>query len=78
MYPRFQNVVSRFWIVVGEESGMSAYPARHATEELAFAEAERLASLHPGRFYVFEAKGVSKRVEIHTRKFGEGDDSIPF
>jgi hypothetical protein len=56
---------SRYWIVLGWRPRMSGRTEhgkpfyRHATEEGAMAEAQRLADLNGTRFRVFEAKGTA-------------------
>ena len=53
---------SRFWCVWGV--GRRAPRERHPTKELATAEADRLAGIHPGRlFIVYECTAVARRVK---------------
>lgn len=66
----------RFWVVMGTD-GLSHSPFRHVTEEGAFAEAERLSRKSFGTFFVLEAKGATRRIEVQTEKFSN-DDEIPF
>jgi hypothetical protein len=75
---KFAGQTSKFWIVVSDETGMSYSPFRHATESEAFIEAERLSRQHSSAFYVLEAKGACKRVDVITRKFDGTEDDIPF
>lgn len=75
---KFAGQTSKFWIVVSDETGMSHMPYRHATEESAFTEAERLSRSGSGAFYVLEAKGACKRMDVITKKFNGDTDDIPF
>ena len=69
---------SKFWIVVSDASGMTFRPYRHSTEESAFTEAARLSKGSSEAFYVLEAKGACKRVDVITRRFDGTSDDIPF
>lgn len=75
---KFRGATNKFWIVVSDEVGMSISPYRHTTEPEAFAEAERLSRQYNSAFYVLEAKGACKRVDIVTKKFDGSSDDIPF
>jgi hypothetical protein len=70
-------MTNKFWIVVSEARGPAAAPARHVTAEIAFMEAERLASTCSGKFFVMEAVGASAKRDVVTVKFGN-EDSIAF
>jgi len=62
---------------MSETRGPATYPVRHCSEEIAFNEAERLARIHGGKFFVLEAIGASAKVEVQTARFDDGD-GIPF
>jgi len=49
-------MTSKFWIVMSEYRGAAPHPHRHLSENAAFAEAQRLAKDHGGKFFVLEAK----------------------
>ena len=72
-------MITKFWIVAQEGNGPAYWPFRHASEEAAFTEAERLArTVSPAsKFFVLECKGVSVKRDVLTMRFGS-DDSIPF
>jgi hypothetical protein len=75
---KFRGATQKFWIVVSDEGGMSPYPYLHTTETEAFSEAGRLSRNHESAFYVLEAKGACKRVDVVTKKFDGSNDDIPF
>ena len=53
---------TQFWCVWGV--GRRSPRQRHGTKEAAIAEADRLATIHPGRlFIVYECKAVARRVK---------------
>lgn len=70
-------MTNKFWIVVSESRGASYCPLRHSNESSAFAEAERLARTHSGKFFVMEAKGAAAKLDVQVSRF-DSDDSIPF
>jgi hypothetical protein len=54
---------SQFWLVWKRDGGPPRH--RHATRDLAVAEAERLAALHPGQvFYIYESKLVDRQPSL--------------
>lgn len=71
----FDNAEGFFWIVVSEANGMARYPSKHTTEDSAVKEAERLARLHGGRFYILEARGYAARNDVTTKQF---EAPLPF
>ena len=70
-------MTTKFWIVVSDQRGPADWPMRHPSEESAFAEAERLARIGTGKFFVLEAKGAAVKKDVVTVRFGD-DDQIPF
>lgn len=64
---------ARFWMVW--RAGAAGPTHKHATADLAYAEARRLAAAHPGaRFYVLEAIGtVAGQVSVESRALGPLD-----
>ncbi|MBS1724998.1 MAG: hypothetical protein JSS66_18825 [Armatimonadetes bacterium] len=66
-----------FWMVHGN----GPCHVRHATQEIAVAEAKRLARLNPGeRFYVTEATSVHFKNDVQSvsiRKW-DADRDLPF
>ena len=72
-------MIKKFWIVSQEGHGPALWPFKHASEQSAFNEAERLArTTSPGsKFFVLECKGVSVRRDVVTMRFSTEED-IPF
>jgi len=68
--------MNTFWIVVSSVNGPSKFPHRHTSEANAISEAERLAEIYSGEFYVMQAKSVSVKKSVVTTKLN--DDGIPF
>ncbi len=69
--------VKRFWMV----KGMGEPHASHDSEELATAEAMRLARINPGQyFYIMESIKVVKKTEVTIvdLRNGNADKDIPF
>ena len=68
------QVFREFWMVLG--NGTPVY--RHATEELARMEAERLARVHPGQeFFVLQAIGKCVKSDVQWSEPSDSGD-IPF
>lgn len=65
-----------FWMVLGQ--GEPVF--RHHSEQLARAEAERLARNHPtATFYVLKAVACCKRSDVAWHELTEGDSAgLPF
>lgn len=64
-----------FWMVLG--AGMPTI--RHATEEAAHQEAQRLARNHYGaKFYVLKAVMLVEKNDVKTTVLVENDPNIPF
>jgi len=61
--------MEKFWIVVSEQKGAAFYPKQHTEEAMAFAEAEKLARVNHGRFFVLECKGIVQKTDVVTHKF---------
>lgn len=53
-----------FWLV-WSPTGMSPPSHRHTSYESAKTEAQRLANTTRGEFFVLEAVGVARRVDVH-------------
>lgn len=68
--------MSTFWIVVSSVRGPAPLPHRHTSEANAVLEAERLANIYDGEFYVMQAKSVSVKKSVITTKLD--DDEGPF
>ncbi len=56
----------KFWVVARNHNRLEA-SMRHATEEMALAEAARLASMHGGTFFVLACVGAITRKEVTQR-----------
>ena len=69
---------SKFWMVLG----VSVPVVKHATKETAFAEAERLAILNPGKeFFVLESLAACVKRDVHWEPTDESDPCdqiVPF
>jgi hypothetical protein len=57
---------AKFWIVMSAANGPSPRPYRHERKFSARIEAERLARMHGGKFYVLEAITATERKDIET------------
>ena len=66
------------YIVISAAHGPAHTPYVHGHAHQAFLEAERLARVHGGKFYVLEVKGFAERTDVRTVRYKSEDADIPF
>jgi hypothetical protein len=68
--------IDKFWMVYSPQGRAPTY--QHGTPNDAKKEAERLAALSPGQqFFVLEAIGMAKKVDVHYITLREMDNFQP-
>ncbi len=68
--------IKPFWIVWNERPGTPNPSHKHASEDLAEMEAERLSRMYGGKFFVMQCVGGAFRVD--TNRIEVSDDGVPF